>query len=107
TRFYHQALLFRKIGSQHLQYLPCCSNRVSCQRSLCLNILIDNSKGSATHSNRMNNEKAVPLVLPRKSLKKAPVYPIRAEISSLSIISILARSTGLRDTMASVAFSRG
>lgn len=49
----------------------------------------------------------IPSVVPKKSLKIAPVYPIITEISSCKSISMRARSTGLRALIMIMAFSMG
>ncbi len=65
------------------------------------------SKGRTTQRAKINNEVNIPAVVPKKSLKTAPVYPKRAEMSSFSKMSILERSMGLNIVAKSENFSNG
>ena len=52
-------------------------------------------------------EKTSPNALPKKSLYKAPVKPIKAEMSIFNNINIRPKSMGFRHVNARMGFSKG
>src|SRR5215218_10549102 len=89
------------------RFSKCILCRSLAQRSFLLNERIARTKGAIIHTSIIPRVYNKPALLPRKSLYMAPVYPINALMSILSMMNILPRSTGLRDDKSNVIFSSG
>src|SRR5436190_2996592 len=76
-------------------------------RSFFLKTRNAHQSGTIIQSNMMPTVKRIPVPLPKKSLYKAPVYPINALTSIFNIIEIRPRSIGFSAESRRVIFSSG
>ena len=82
-------------------------HNLSFYKSFFTKLLTENQQGTAIHNIKVETAITVPVIVPKKSLNIAPVYPINAETSIFNKIKIRLRSIGLSAVKTSIGFSIG